>query len=165
MALYITIISYGNLQAKYFFEFWRNLRVKPRFYNIIRSQIRSSFARHQRCAQQKLYDRKRFCLRIQMLGLLDSFAQRRHYHRSAYSLAQRFFQNFTTENDFAYAYKSLFNSINNLSCKPQIIALTSPMAYVIHVRYPHNIRNLHRFNLITLYHDYIIWEFASQVFF
>ncbi|MCX4361903.1 MAG: GDSL-type esterase/lipase family protein [Clostridia bacterium] len=39
-------------------------------------------------------------------------------------------KNFTTENDFAYAYKSLFNSINNLSCKPQIIALTSPMAYV-----------------------------------
>ena len=28
-----------------------------------------------------------------LLGLLDSFAQRRHYHRSAYSLAQRFFLN------------------------------------------------------------------------
>ncbi|MDE6605168.1 MAG: hypothetical protein K2K85_04005 [Clostridia bacterium] len=39
-------------------------------------------------------------------------------------------KNFTSEEDFSNAYRSIINSINNLKSKPQIIAMTSPMAYV-----------------------------------
>ncbi|MDE7191600.1 MAG: hypothetical protein K2O35_03965 [Clostridia bacterium] len=39
-------------------------------------------------------------------------------------------KNFTTEDDFATAYRSIVNSIVELDSKPKIIAMTSPMAYV-----------------------------------
>ncbi len=39
-------------------------------------------------------------------------------------------KNFTNEADFSNAYRSIINSIINLKSKPQIIAMTSPMAYV-----------------------------------
>ena len=38
-------------------------------------------------------------------------------------------KNFTTEIDFTNGYKSIITSINNLESKPQLIAMTSPMAY------------------------------------
>ena len=38
-------------------------------------------------------------------------------------------KNFTTEVDFTNAYRALLNSINNLKSKPQLIAMTSPMAF------------------------------------
>ena len=38
-------------------------------------------------------------------------------------------KNFTTEIDFTNGYKSIISAINNLDSKPQLIAMTSPMAY------------------------------------
>ncbi|MDE5756936.1 MAG: hypothetical protein K2I23_07590 [Clostridia bacterium] len=39
-------------------------------------------------------------------------------------------KNFTTEVDFVNAYKTILNNLINIKSKPQIIAMTSPMAFV-----------------------------------
>ena len=44
-------------------------------------------------------------------------------------------KNFTTETEFANAYRTILNNLNNLSSKPQLIVMTCPTAYVETAKY------------------------------
>ena len=59
-------------------------------------------------------------------------------------------KNFTTEIDFTNGYKSIISSISNLDSRPQLIAMTSPMAYSDTTKYELDFSHENLFKIVQL---------------